>query len=91
MAESYFLPPVDRKVPALERLSFIGGYPSSRRWRSFLWTWLGRDVVITGTTYQGGRWNGPLSAQQVTDITAAGYGARIYTVTDLGQLPANID
>lgn len=91
MAESYFLPPVVKRVPPAERTPES---PNSPRWRHFLWYWRGTEVEIpagSGTLWQGGRWHGPLTAQQSADITAAGYGARIRTVNDLIELPADID
>ncbi len=51
----------------------------------------GQTVTVAGTEYLGGYWHGPLTAQQVTDITAAGYGARIYTADNVWELPADID
>lgn len=91
MADSYFLPPVVKRVPVFERVPLI----RSPRYRHFLWYWRGVELsgttAIAGVSYQGGRWHGPLSAQQIADITAAGYGARIYAVTDIIQLPADID
>lgn len=87
MAESYFLPPNVKKVPPPERTPEI----RSGRFRHFLWFWRGTELTVDGTTYQGGRWNGPLTGAQVSAITAAGYGARIYTVNDLNELPGNID
>ncbi len=86
---SYFLPPVQRRLPLPERTPEI----RSPRYRSFLWTWFGGqdDLVIAGSSYRGGYWNGPLSTGQIAEITAAGYGARIVAVTDLIQLPPDLD
>ena len=83
---SYFMPPVIKRTPPPERTPEI----RSAKYRQFLWYWRGVSPVIADIEYQGGRWHGPLTAQQITDITAAGFATRIFTVTDLIQLPANI-
>lgn len=85
--DSYFLPPVVKRVPPPERTPEI----RSGSYRHFLWYWRGTAPVIAGVEYQGGRWHGPLSAQQITDINAAGLGARIVAVDGIGQLPADLD
>lgn len=84
--DSYFLPPVVKKLPPWERTPEI----RSPRYRHFLWFWRGTDVLIAGVTYRGAYWNGPLTSAQITAITAAGYGTRIYAVNNLIELPANI-
>jgi hypothetical protein len=88
MAESFFLPPNTKRVPPPER---VPEAPNSARWRHFLWYRRGIETIISNVVYQGGRWNGPLTAAQITAITAAGHGARIYTVNHPGELPADID
>jgi hypothetical protein len=90
MAESYFLPPVTKRVPPRERTPEV----RSNAYRHFFWYRKGVEVEIpehSGVKWQGGRWHGPLTAQQITDITAAGYAARIRTVNNLIELPADID
>lgn len=90
MADSYFLPPNVKRVPPFERTLEV----RSARYRHFFWYWHGVEIEIpehSGVFWQGGRWHGPLTAQQISDITAAGYGARIYAVNDLIELPADID
>jgi hypothetical protein len=83
MADSYFLPPNIKRIPPAERTPEA---PNSPRWRHFLWYWRGvsvvpgSDLAIENYSYQGGRWNGPLSAAEIAAITAAGYGARIRTI-----------
>jgi len=83
---SYFMPPVTKRVPPPERTPEI----RSASYRHFLWYWRGVSPVIAGVEYQGGRWHGPLSSAQITDITAAGFASRIFAVNDLIELPANI-
>ena len=86
MAESFFLPPNVKRVPPPERTPEV----RSGRYRHFLWYFRGQTQIIAGVEYQGGRWCGPLTAQQITDITAAGFASRIVTVDDLIELPAYI-
>lgn len=87
MADSYFLPPNTVRTPPPERVPQV----RSHRWRAFCRYLRGVETTIGGVTYQGGRWHGPLSAGAIAAITAAGHGSRIFTVTDLIQLPADID
>ncbi len=90
MASSYFLPPTVDELT--HRPDATAGVPRSPRYRAMALTFKrGTDVTIAGTTYRGGYWNGPLSAQEVTDITNAGYGARIRTVDSIAELPAGLD
>jgi hypothetical protein len=86
MADSFFLPPNVKRVPPPERTPEI----RSAKYRQFLWYWRGTTPIIADVEYQGGRWHGPLTAQQITDITAAGFGSRIFTVDSSLELPANI-
>jgi hypothetical protein len=93
VADSYFLPPTIRKLPRPSRVPEI----RSRRFLQFLWTRTGETTegsdgfVVAGVEYLAGRWNGPLESDQVSALTAAGYGDRIFAVDDLGDLPADID
>ncbi len=95
--DDWFLPPVRKKIPPIRRSPEVAALHGIRRGRGSAaynrlnWTWQGVNVEIAGVTYLGGRWNGPLSDQQITDITAAGYGARIYTAATFNDLPGNID
>jgi hypothetical protein len=82
--DSWFLPPVITRTAPVERTPEV----SSVRYRGlFLTYWAGQSVEVAGTTYQGGRWHGPLSAQQIADITAAGYAERIVEADDAATLP----
>lgn len=47
-------------------------------------------ITIGGTFYRGGYWH-EVTAAQVTAITAAGYGARVYVRDNAGLLPGEID
>lgn len=96
---SWFTPPIESflKVPPsprtdwLEEMAMASGIPRSPKWRQFLGNHLGREVVIDGVTYGGGRWHGPLTEEQINAITAAGYGDRIVQADEPGLLPATID
>jgi hypothetical protein len=94
-ASYYFLPPVEAHYPPRQRLERMG--IRSRAYQNLLWTWKGTDsdglggTTIAGISYRGGYWTGPLSAQQVADIQAAGYGSRIAVVNGPGDLPAGLD
>lgn len=96
---AYFTPPIAPylKLPPVPRTDWLmemqlaSGMPRSARYRQFLGTQVGVDITIAGVFYGGGRWHGPLTATQIAAITAAGYGARIVMVRDVGLLPAGID
>jgi hypothetical protein len=95
----WFLPPIEpfEKVPSLERTEWLmqerlgTGVPRSIKYRQFLRTQVGKDVTIAGVFYGGGRWHGPLTGAQVSEITAAGYGARIIARGEHELLPAGLD
>jgi hypothetical protein len=99
----FFLPtpnPVSKASPP----GRVPNAPYSRRYRAlFLTTQIGADITIgadgtiydnpvtapaTATTYRGGYWAGPLTDAQVAGISAAGFGARIFTASpDMGYYP----
>jgi len=86
----YFLPPTTRTWPPRNRWAHYGVRRASVA-RFMLDYRRGDDVTIAGTTYRGGNWHGPLTDQQITDITAAGHGARLVTVDDISDLPPGLD
>lgn len=47
-------------------------------------------ITISGTFYAGGRWH-ELTSAQVTQVTNAGHGSRIYVRANVGLLPGEID
>lgn len=90
---SYFLPPVQLIRPPWERIRHVDpSFPRSVSYRHMATSqFRGKDETIAGVFYQGGYWHGPLTAQQITDITTAGFAARIITVASAKDLPASID
>ena len=86
--ESWFLPPSVTRAPPFERIPEV----KSAAYRGiFLTYWRGTEVDIDGILYQGGRWHGPLTDDEVTAITNAGLVERIVQVNDYGELPGNLD
>lgn len=89
--KSYFLPPMFKGYPPPEHpLRASPGVQPSQLWRR-AWFWTGNPLTVGTVTYNGGRWNGPLTAAQVDELTNAGYGTRIVTVAHEGQLPPGLD
>lgn len=85
----FFLPPTELVAPPRARLEpFHRRRPTTLPWTTYR---RGVTVEVAGITYQGGRWHGPLTAQQITDLTAAGYGARLVEAMSDTDLPADID
>lgn len=80
---SYFLPPVTWFLPPAARTPEV----RSRQYRGFFGYWRSDPITIAGVLYPGARWAGPLTAQQITDITAAGLPDRIATVANVLDLP----
>ncbi len=85
----FFMPRASatEKVPANERLEFVGTPVPSNRYRHMLRYPVGEDIIIAGVTYRGGRWNGPLSDAEADAITAAGLGDRVVSLADDEPLP----
>lgn len=104
---SYFLPPIEPNLSVVRGTFAVRrfGRVTPKFRQLFFSTRRGRDIHIepsgtvvaeptaTSTTYLGGRWNGPLTSAQITQITNAGHATRIYTVSAglEGTLPAWID
>lgn len=80
---SYFLPPVTWYLPPAARTPEV----RSRKYRLFFGYWRSDEITIDGVLYPGARWAGPLTAGQISSITAAGLEGRIATVTDVLNLP----
>lgn len=90
---SYFLPPVQLIRPGWPRIKYVDpNFPRSVKYRHMATSqFRGVDETIAGVFYQGGYWHGPLTSQQITDITAAGFGARIVAVSNIKDLPSSLD
>jgi hypothetical protein len=92
-SDTFFLPPIEAaaKVPPWPRVPEIPN--RSEAYRHFYANQVGRDVVIAGVTYLGGRWNGPLSAAEITAIRASVYANRLRSIAPgrYEMLPAGLD
>lgn len=103
MAETYFKPPLGDQTYVPPRALLPGNRPvRSRQWMMLFCSerasqpagagsTADQGIEIDGIVYGGGRWHGPLTAAQITAITTAGHGARLFTVDSHGELPAWID
>lgn len=89
---SYFLPPTMRRYPIPGAPRSLNTLLDQQRWHL-----LGQESGPTAgyfrvntTDYRTGVWNA-LTAAQVDELTLAGYGDRIVTVANQGQLPPGLD
>lgn len=91
--ESWYLPPtvLGFAGPHVSRHLDQLGVPRSPLFRRFYRNLVDSGEVVEGFGFLGGRWNGPLTDEQIAAIEAAGQGGRIVQVLDLTELPAGIE
>lgn len=85
---SWFMPPTEQvwaKKPRTDAAGIRGVYR-----RGFEWWLTGEPLSLGGWTFAGGRWNGPLTAAQVSALTSGGFAARIATALSEAGLPPGL-
>lgn len=91
---AYFLPPAAGERLVLPRAMEDPDVPRSWRYLAYLADQhgggVGGELEVGGHRYARGRWNGPLSGQEVSAITAAGYADRVVYISDPSELPGDV-